>query len=145
MAGHAQLKFVMTECSKTQIRLTRGPIHVFSLRELPCCIFQKLQQKDIKWNTLLYFQFFIVLGVIVVIELIIAISIIIMYTVPEVRERFLRSTPEHILRSAIERYMDDSDIKTWIDLIQQEVCQLLCFSFAKRSYNHTVIDFSITV
>ena len=23
MAGHAQLKFVMTECSKTQIRLTR--------------------------------------------------------------------------------------------------------------------------
>ena len=27
MAGHAQLKFVMTECSKTQIRLTR-PIYV---------------------------------------------------------------------------------------------------------------------
>ena len=26
MAGHAQLKFVMTECSKTQIRLTR-PIY----------------------------------------------------------------------------------------------------------------------
>ena len=24
MAGHAQLKFVMTECSKTQIRLTRS-------------------------------------------------------------------------------------------------------------------------
>ena len=28
MTGHAQLKFVMTECSKTQIRLTR-PIGVF--------------------------------------------------------------------------------------------------------------------
>ena len=27
MAGHAQLKFVMTECSKTQIRLTR---HIFN-------------------------------------------------------------------------------------------------------------------
>ena len=27
MAGHAQLKFVVTECSKTQIRLTRGPGH----------------------------------------------------------------------------------------------------------------------
>ena len=27
MAGHAQLKFVMTECSKTQIRLTR-PMYV---------------------------------------------------------------------------------------------------------------------
>ena len=56
-----------------------------------------------------------------VIELIIAITIFIMYTVPAVRERFLRSTPENILRSAIERYMDDDDIKKWIDLIQQEV------------------------
>ena len=59
------------------------------------------------------------------IELIIAITIFIMYTVPAVRERFLRSTPEHILRSAIERYMDDDDIKKWIDLIQQEVGALL--------------------
>ena len=30
MAGHAQLKFVMTECSKTQIRLT-GPIYSYKL------------------------------------------------------------------------------------------------------------------
>ena len=30
MAGHAQLKFVMTECSKTQIRLT-GPIYTCML------------------------------------------------------------------------------------------------------------------
>ena len=30
MAGHAQLTFVMTECSKTQIRLT-GPICLFVL------------------------------------------------------------------------------------------------------------------
>ena len=29
MAGHAQLKFVMTECSKTQIRLTR---HILSMQ-----------------------------------------------------------------------------------------------------------------
>ena len=28
MAGHAQLKFVMTECSKTQIRLTR-PVYIW--------------------------------------------------------------------------------------------------------------------
>ena len=27
MAGHAQLKFVMTECSKTQIRLTRSILY----------------------------------------------------------------------------------------------------------------------
>ena len=26
MAGHAQLQFVMTECSKTQIRLTRPTV-----------------------------------------------------------------------------------------------------------------------
>ena len=32
MAGHAQLQFVMTECSKTQIRLT-GPI----FRSLKSC------------------------------------------------------------------------------------------------------------
>ena len=31
MAGHAQLKFVMTECSKTQIRLT-GPIYPILLQ-----------------------------------------------------------------------------------------------------------------
>ena len=30
MAGHAQFKFVMTECSKTQIRLTR-PIYQMTL------------------------------------------------------------------------------------------------------------------
>ena len=35
MAGHAQLKFVMTECSKTQIRLTR-------LICLPCNIYVSL-------------------------------------------------------------------------------------------------------
>ena len=29
MAGHAQLKFVMTECSKTQIRLTRHNYNVY--------------------------------------------------------------------------------------------------------------------
>ena len=29
MAGHAQLKFVMTECSKTQIRLTRPYIYIY--------------------------------------------------------------------------------------------------------------------
>ena len=33
MAGHAQLKFVMTECSKTQIRLTglKSHFHVFAV------------------------------------------------------------------------------------------------------------------
>ena len=31
MAGHAQLKFVMTECSKTQIRLTRHNYYEMSI------------------------------------------------------------------------------------------------------------------
>ena len=35
MAGHAQLKFVMTECSKTQIRLTRPPKPRESLNTIP--------------------------------------------------------------------------------------------------------------
>ena len=36
MAGHAQLKFVMTECSKTQIRLT-GPICVRKILCIEVC------------------------------------------------------------------------------------------------------------
>ena len=56
-----------------------------------------------------------------VIEVIIAITVFVMYTVPEVKDKFLRSTPENILRSAIIRYMDNSDLKQWMDFIQQEV------------------------
>ena len=47
MAGHAQLKFVMTECSKTQIRLTGliWKVHILSparqsgaiIRPAKCC------------------------------------------------------------------------------------------------------------
>ena len=33
MAGHAELKFVMTECSKTQIRLT-GLIYIYAYHKL---------------------------------------------------------------------------------------------------------------
>ena len=42
MAGHAQVKFVMTECSKTQICLTRHNLfHVFDSRN--CCWWTSLQ------------------------------------------------------------------------------------------------------
>ena len=34
MSGHAQLKFVMTECSKTQIRLT-GLIYDVAMESIP--------------------------------------------------------------------------------------------------------------
>ena len=37
MAGHAQLKFVMTECSKTQIRLT-GLIYLSLFGLLECLV-----------------------------------------------------------------------------------------------------------
>ena len=50
MAGHAQLKFVMTECSKTQIRLTglkyeskRGTIPAYKFRKNCCSCFCKMQ------------------------------------------------------------------------------------------------------
>ena len=58
MAGHAQLKFVMTECSKTQIRLTglryclKDP---FAIGDLTPVIFEKprlLPQKNFQG----YFQ-----------------------------------------------------------------------------------------
>ena len=39
MAGHAQLKFVMTECSKTQIRLTLLISSIFCLSMSNDCIF----------------------------------------------------------------------------------------------------------
>ena len=35
MAGHAQLEFVMTECSKTQIRLT-GLIYLYMIADSYC-------------------------------------------------------------------------------------------------------------
>ena len=48
MAGHAQLKFVMTECSKTQIRLMgpiwHKPVHFFTL------LTAQLYHNDIKFS-----------------------------------------------------------------------------------------------
>ena len=52
MAGHAQLKFVMTECSKTQIRLT-GP----KLYRFRCVASVVLNRSSPRWyrNTSVYF------------------------------------------------------------------------------------------
>ena len=44
MAGHAQLKFVMTECSKTQIRLT-GLKDALLLHSDRCGIFSSPERK----------------------------------------------------------------------------------------------------
>ena len=48
MAGHAQLKFVMMECSKTQIRLT-GPKWCDNLLDF---IFRRSMTKLTKWSVL---------------------------------------------------------------------------------------------
>ena len=48
MAGHAQLKFVMTECSKTQIRLT-GLIYKPSLICLFCCLMSQSTMIMSRW------------------------------------------------------------------------------------------------
>ena len=37
MAGHAQLKFVMTECSKTQIRLTGLILSLVQIDKVQVC------------------------------------------------------------------------------------------------------------
>ena len=50
MAGHAQLKFVMTECSKTQIRLAR--LNKYWLKRF--CIIVKKQSVSITLNSLGY-------------------------------------------------------------------------------------------
>ena len=68
MAGHAQLKFVMTECSKTQIRLTGlifYKLHILTTRNtclffaIPCAI-RHYDARCIIRNTIkTYFYFFL--------------------------------------------------------------------------------------
>lgn len=57
-------------------------------------------------------------------EMILSVAVFIIYTVPEARDNFLRSQPEKILYSAIYRYMDDIEVKEWVDRIQSEVMYL---------------------
>lgn len=54
-------------------------------------------------------------------EMVLATAVFIIYYVPEVRDNFLRSQPEKILSSAIYSYMDDEEVKQWVDKIQSEV------------------------
>lgn len=66
-------------------------------------------------------QFFYVLTVILLGEMVLATAVFIIYFVPSARDNFLRSQPEKILSSAIYRYMDDEETKQWVDKIQSEV------------------------
>lgn len=74
-------------------------------------------------ETVLYLslQFFYVLAVILLGEMVLATAVFIIYFVPEARDNFLRSQPEKILSTAIYRYMDDEEVKQWVDKIQSEV------------------------
>ncbi|WAR22486.1 hypothetical protein MAR_016460 [Mya arenaria] len=65
--------------------------------------------------------FFYVLSVILLGEVALAIAVFVIYTVPEARDNFLSSQPEKILSTAIQRYMDNDDVKEWVDKIQSEV------------------------
>ena len=57
MAGHAQLKFVMTECSKTQIRLTRHICKWTHLCSLQLSLEDDLGEKvSLIWLTSPYFE-----------------------------------------------------------------------------------------
>ena len=71
------------------------------------------------------FQFFYVLTVILLGEMVLTTAVFIIYFVPEARDNFLRSQPEKILSSALYRYMDDAEVKQWVDKIQSEVRVLL--------------------
>ncbi|KAL4232246.1 Tetraspanin-5 [Mactra antiquata] len=71
-------------------------------------------------NLILLKVFFYVLIFILVGEMILAVTVFIIYTVPEARDNFLRSQPEKILYSAIHRYMDDMAVQDWVDRIQSE-------------------------
>ena len=61
MAGHAQLKFVMTECSKTQIQvLTKGSVESKEMRVFRVCCSQQERQsafsmKNIMKQCLVFF------------------------------------------------------------------------------------------
>ena len=67
MAGHAQLKFVMTECSKTQIRLTglKYPLHfeavrvnlIFYLDVLPHNALVPCLYRQISWGNMCIYYF----------------------------------------------------------------------------------------
>lgn len=71
-------------------------------------------------NLILLKVFFFVLTIIWIGEMILAVAVFIIYAVPEARDNFLRSQPEKILHSAIVKYMDDIEIKQWVDKIQSE-------------------------
>ena len=60
MAGHAQLKFVMTECSKTQICLT-GLVCYWNCKLITCifsCYYRSLASKTVCLNHFFFFFFF---------------------------------------------------------------------------------------
>ena len=52
MVGHAQLKFVMTECSKTQNRLTRLIWFHVDCQDIGSASFQALQYSNVSWHCL---------------------------------------------------------------------------------------------
>ena len=63
MAGHARLKFVTTECSKTQIRLTRPIYQTHNL-----CLYNLIvltEEERINLNVRLYGRFQFMIGVVV--------------------------------------------------------------------------------
>ncbi|KAL3863857.1 hypothetical protein ACJMK2_005584 [Sinanodonta woodiana] len=73
----------------------------------------------VRENLILLKIFFYLLSVIFVGELTLGVVIFVLFTVPEARVN-LSMTPEKVLRSGIIRYMDDDDMKEWMDLIQAE-------------------------
>ncbi|KAH3786514.1 hypothetical protein DPMN_164621, partial [Dreissena polymorpha] len=71
-------------------------------------------------NLILLQVFFYVLTLILLGEVCLSTAVFIIYTVPEAKDNFLRSQPEKLLTTAIQRYMDDEPTMMWVDKIQSD-------------------------
>ena len=71
-----------------------------------------------------FFQFYILLTLILLLELVCGILIFIFYYIPSVRKSLGFLEPEDVLKQAIVRYRDDHDLRDMIDEIQRSVSAL---------------------
>lgn len=84
------------------------------------CFWQYLARLKINKWFIAFFQFYISLFVVLVVEFTGGTLIFIFFKFPKIREK-MRTPPETFLKQAIIRYRDDPDIEERLDFIQREV------------------------
>lgn len=65
------------------------------------------------------------------VELLCGVLVFIFYSNPDFRE-WLRLTPDKLLKDAILKYMDDSGVQVWMDMIQKQVPKYSLLRLAMR-------------